>query len=176
MVYNYIVKLIKPDRLYCQSYLQAAKESKDEKGSTGLRKPDSNITFIEFVKRIKKEAVGEYLPGGYVPATELWLIDDNNFIGRVSIRHTLNDKLLKTGGHIGYWIRPSKRGLGYGKQILKLALSEAKKLGISKVLITCDDTNIASGKIIEANGGILENKVPGDKNQQLKRRYWINLE
>ena len=65
--------------------------------------------------------------------------------------------------------------MGYGKMILKLALAEAKKLGILKALVTFDDTNTGSCKIIEANGGILEDKVENGKDNPLKRRYWITI-
>ncbi|HZE87234.1 MAG TPA: hypothetical protein VE090_03425 [Methylomirabilota bacterium] len=64
-------------------------------------------------------------------------------------------------------------GTTYGKEILKLALPQAKRLGITKVLITCDDTNIGSQKVIEANGGILENIVENGVENPRKRRYWL---
>lgn len=175
-LYNQIMQLVLPSIKYNQSYLDALEESKDEVGVTILRKPKEGEPFEEFIKNIQSESKGLHLPEGWVPATELWLIDNEVFIGYVSIRHSLTDHLLKIGGHIGYWIRPSKRNMGYGKKILGLSLSEAKNLGISKVLITCDDTNIGSRRIIEDNGGILENIVENGKNYHLKRRYWIVLE
>lgn len=94
----------------------------------------------------------------------------------VNIRHSLTEHLLKIGGHIGYWIRPSKRNMGYGKKILAFSLPEAKKLGISKILVTCNDNNLSSRRIIEENGGILENIVENSKDHPLKRRYWITME
>ncbi len=170
------MKLLLPSVKYKQSYLKAVKEGRDEVGITILKKPKKDEPFEEFVKKLRGEAKGLNLPEGWVPATELWLIDNEEFTGRVNIRHELTDHLLKVGGHIGYWIRPSKRKMGYGKEILKLALLEAKKLGIIKVLVTCDEGNIGSCKIIEANGGILENIVDNDNDHPLKRRYWITLE
>ena len=169
------MKLVLPSVEYKQSYLKAVEEGRDEVGATTLKKPKKDEPFEEFVKSIRSEAKGLNLPEGWVPATELWLIDNEELIGRVNIRHELTDHLLKVGGHIGYWIRPSKRKMGYGKEILKLALLEAKKLGISRILVTCDDTNIGSCKIIEANGGILENIVDNGQNHPRKKRYWITL-
>jgi predicted acetyltransferase len=87
----------------------------------------------------------------------------------------LNDFLLKQNGHIGYFIRPSKRKMGYGKKILQLGLLEAKKMGLPKVLITCDEDHFASQKIIEANGAILENIIETENGKPKTRRYWINL-
>jgi len=170
------MKLVLPSVEYKQSYLKAVEEGRDEVGATTLKKPKKDEPFEEFVKSIRSEAKGLNLPEGWVPATELWLIDKNEFIGRVSIRHTLNDHLLKIGGHIGYYIRISKRKKGYGRAILKLALQKAKKLGILKVLVTCDEGNIGSRKIIEANKGILENIIEVGKKHPQKRRYWIKTE
>ncbi len=169
------MKLVLPSIQYQQSYLQAIEEAKNETGSTIIDKPEENQSFEEFVKNQKEKTQGLHLPEGWVPSTELWLIDNDEFIGWVNIRHSLTEFLLKIGGHIGYWIRPSKRNKGYGKEILKLALPEAKKLGLTKVLVTCDDTNFGSRKIIQTNGGILENIVDNDKGNPKKMRYWIEL-
>lgn len=175
IIYNKIVKLVKPSIKYQKSYLEAFEEGKSETGDVVLSNPKENQSFKEFVKHKREETKGLHLPVGFVPATEFWLVDKNEFIGRASIRHSLTEILLKIGGHIGYYIRPSKRKMGYGRTILKLALAEAKKLGLTKVLVTCDFTNLGSQKIIEANGGILENIVDNGTNNPKKRRYWITV-
>jgi predicted acetyltransferase len=131
--------------------------------------------FKGYVKSLHDHAMGIGLPPGHVPHTTLWLVEGPEFIGRVNIRHQLTDWLVNVGGHIGYRIRPSKRRQGYGRAILKLALPEAKKLGLHKVLLTCDETNVASKKIIEANGGVLEDKRPNPDGGPDKLRYWIEL-
>ena len=85
--------------------------------------------------------------------------------------------LLKFGGHIGYGVNPKYWNMGYGKQLLKIALENYKDLIYEdRILITCDDTNIASAKIIEANGGILDNKIENTDLGEtfLTRRYWID--
>lgn len=169
------MKLVVPSIKYQRSYLEALIESEGETGPTVLVRPEANQSFEQFVKNKIEMSKGLHLPEGFVPATELWLVDKEEFIGRVSIRHELNENLLKLGGHIGYYIRPSKRKMGYGKMILKLALKETKKLGISKALVTCDDTNLGSAKIVESNGGILEDKIENGKDNPLKRRYWIEI-
>ena len=107
------------------------------------------------------------------PATTYWLVDNGEYIGGVSIRHELNEHLKNIGGHIGYDIRPSKRQQGYGTNVLALALPKAKELGISRVLVTCNVTNTASRKIIEKNGGVLENQVPDPETGIDKLRFWI---
>lgn len=99
---------------------------------------------------------------GKVRSTTFFLMEADILIGMVDIRHFLNDYLLKYGGNIGYSVRKEYRNKGYAKTMLKLALQKCETYGIDKVLITCDNDNIASSKVIEACGGILENIIRND--------------
>lgn len=113
-------------------------------------------------------------PKNLVPSKLYFLQSDSKkILGAVHVRVRLNDYLSKYGGHIGYSIAPSERKKGYGERILKLALEESYKLEIEKILITCNKKNIASSKIITANGGVLENEVY-DNEGQIIQRYWVN--
>lgn len=131
--------------------------------------------YHDFDYYLENLEIKEETPEGRVPDTTLFCLDKdkNIFVGAVNIRHYLNEGLLATGGHIGDGIRPSERRKGYGTAMLALALEECKKLGIQKVLVTCNKDNIGSAKCIQKNGGILENEVPEDDH--LTQRYWINL-
>lgn len=111
----------------------------------------------------------------YVPETRLWLVKDDTYIGSVSIRHRLNWHLEKFGGNIGYIIRPSWRGKGFGKKILRLALPVARHLGIDRALITCAPDNAAARRVIEANGGVYHDEVPGTAQHPPRLRFWIDL-
>lgn len=91
----------------------------------------------------------------------------------MNIRHYLTDALLYTGGHIGDGVRPSERRKGYATAMIALALDECRKLGLDRVLMTCDKTNVGSAKSIIKNGGVLENEVLDDG--VLEQRYWIDL-
>ena len=149
-------RIIIPREEYKRSYLAALLEYHREG-----RNLEQDINIIEqnfslFIKSFSDESKGIGLVGTRVPQTTYWLVDDSEYIGRVSLRHTLNDNLRNVGGHIGYDIRPSMRGKGFGTEALRLVLPKAKELGIQKVLLTCDSTNIASKKIIESCGGIFE--------------------
>ena len=163
------MRLVKPTLKFKKSFQTGLREflkidKRDEGDSTKVE---------EYIKKSKCYEKGINLPRGIVPASTFWLVDRGVFIGRVSIRHKLNKKLRAFGGHIGYAIRPSKRDKGYGSKILGLALKEARKLKLKKVMVTCDDDNIASQKIIEKNGGKLRQKKKwGGK---LVRFYWISL-
>ena len=118
---------------------------------------------------IKKEQDGR------VPDSTFFCLDTdrNIFVGAINIRHYLNEELLYTGGHIGDGIRPSERRKGYATAMIGLGLEECRKLGITKVLMTCDKDNIGSARSIIHNGGILENEVMEDG--VLEQRYWITL-
>lgn len=111
-----------------------------------------------------------------VPQTKFWFVDDKTFIGEISIRHELNDYLLNRGGNIGYGVRPDMTNQGYATLILRLALDFCRgALGLDKVLITADETNIASLKVIEKNGGMMEDiRVDGSTSRPF-RRFWITL-
>lgn len=106
------------------------------------------------------------------------MINNEKFIGEINIRHELNSFLINYGGHIGYEVRQSECMKGYGTKMLSMALKYCKEaLNLNKVLITCDDDNIGSIKVIENNGGILENKVKNilPRGNVTTRRYWINI-
>ena len=111
---------------------------------------------------------------GLVPDSTYFCLDEERdvVVGAINIRHELNDYLLKYGGHIGDGIRPSERRKGYATKMIALGLEECKKLGIHKVLITCDKTNTGSAKSIIKNGGILENEVV-NPDGNIQQRYWI---
>ncbi len=113
---------------------------------------------------------------GKVPDSVFFLLDEdrNRLLGAVDIRHYLNEYLLREGGHIGDGIRPTERRKGYATELIRLALIECKKLGMNKVLITCDRDNIGSAKSIINNGGILENEFV-NSDGEIEQRYWITL-
>lgn len=165
--------LIKPSVKYKNSFIEAVKEFKAEGRNADFNVQEMEKDFSKFLSHFEDQEKGINVPKGYVPASGFWLIDGDDFIGTVFIRHRLTKKLSQEGGHIGYEIRPSKRKSGYGSKILALALPKARELGISRVLVTCNDDNIGSYKIIEKNGGVLENKIM--VNGKLKRRYWISI-
>lgn len=132
--------------------------------------------FVELMRKQKANSQGEHLLPGRVPETVFFLVRDGSLLlGSSRLRHTLTPSLENEGGHIGYDIRPSQRGKGYATLLLNLVLEEARRLGLSGVLVTCDETNIASARVIEKNGGKLINTVAAEEGGQLVRRYWIEL-
>lgn len=114
---------------------------------------------------------------GYVEGSQYLFVDEerHRVLGMVNLRHYLNDALFRIGGHIGYSIRPSERGKGYGKLQLFLALQILKGLGVENALLACDSKNIPSAKTIEACGGVFEKEVFIPEFKCTARRYWIHL-
>jgi predicted acetyltransferase len=132
------------------------------------------MPFSRYLEVLAEQERGANLPLNHVPSTFLFAFVATRIVGRVSIRHSLNAFLERVGGHIGYVVVPEFRRLGYATRILRLSVQIAReKLGIRRILVTCDDDNIGSIRTIEKNGGILENIVSWPDLDKPKRRYWI---
>lgn len=123
------------------------------------------ISFDAYKKWLEKEYAidnGE-LEDWMVPQTSFWMYDGDEPIGYGRVRHYLNKNLERTSGHIGYAVRKSKRGLGYGNKILQLLIEQCKALDIVQIQIGANKDNILSNKVILRNGGILF-RESNDKN------------
>lgn len=169
------MELIFPDKKYLESYKAAIAEYRaDGVDRFAFRDPEAYDVFEHF----EKFRSGAGLKPGYVRETFFWLVDEGEFVGEISIRHSLTEKLLRYGGNIGYGVRCSRWGMGYGTKMLAMALEYARDaLGMSRVLVTCDDDNIGSARVIEKNGGILQDRVANVVNGSpvITRRYWIDI-
>lgn len=131
--------------------------------------------YNDWLQTLESYRKRETCPSHFSPSDTFFLVNENNSLfGAISIRHYLNEELLRLGGHIGYGIRPTKRRKGYATTMLKLALEKCRDMGIKQVLITCDKDNIGSAKTIIANNGVLENELVED-NGNIVQRYWISM-
>jgi len=167
------MRLVLPNIKYARSWRVAGEEFEKAEIFGTWHHHGFSKKLPELIKMLKDRSQGKNLHKGKVPSTEFWLIDKNKYIGSIDIRHKLSPALKIRGGHIGYAIRPSAWGKGYGNHLLRLGLKKARTLNLKKVLITCDDHNIPSLKIIEKNGGKLKEKAKVEGI--LIRRYWISL-
>lgn len=184
-----MIQLHRPDVRFHRSYLEAHDEfdgaTRDgdgvwEEPADGLGYDGMHFTREEmqtpqgFARYVawRVDSTREEAPRahGHVPCTFWWVVDDeqpDTYLGTASVRHRLTPFLLEVGGHIGYSVRPSARRRGVATEALRLLLPHAAALGINPALVTCDTDNVGSAKVIEANGGVLED-VRGTK-----RRYWV---
>lgn len=129
--------------------------------------------WSDYVAFLKALARGEDLPDGWVPTTFLVGEVGEEIVGRISFRHSLSPGLLEWGGHIGYAVLPEHRRRGYGKAMLEQMVRTAALLGLPRVLVTCNEGNIGSASVIEAVGGVLEDRRRNPGTGDLKRRYWV---
>ncbi len=172
-------RLTPPDIAYAHSYADALAEGLGETAATQYEIDWIREDFPDWLRAendmTRRIVLADGSEVARVPFTTFWLVAGQDFIGRINIRHTLNAGLEQQGGHIGYAIRAGARGKGYGQMILQLALPHAKKIGLSKALLTCDDTNAASARIIEKAGGKLQDTITVQGAAVPVRRYWLTL-
>jgi predicted acetyltransferase len=170
-----------PHPRYQQSFLACVQEILDageDERWTGLtvigdethtaRELADPVAFAAFTQRLRDLALPETTrPEGFVSMTALWWVEGDEYLGRLSVRHELNDFLRELGGHIGYVVRPSARRRGHAGAMLAAARPIARDLGIDPALVTCDDTNAASRRVIESTGGVFEDQ------REDKLRFWV---
>jgi len=162
------VQLVTPaiDRL--PDYAAALERGWSPDNVRGIAAAIAELAEIEedpraFVARLTdREAKGPpvVLPDGStvprLPGYRLWLWDDE-FCGSIGFRWQPGTSELPSHvlGHIGYAVVPWKEGRGYAKAALGQMLPRARMEGLTYVEITTDPDNIASQRVIEANGGRL---------------------
>ncbi len=172
-----MLKLVKPNEQYKDAIIDMLDEWATYNQTNPLANGSPAAIFNDDWHEFERycAAIDKINDAGYVPQSTYFCYDDSTqrMVGAVSIRHYLNDYLLHFGGHVGDGIRPSERNKGYGKAMIALALDKCKEMGLVRVLFVCDKVNVASAKIIVANGGELENEKMHD--DRIVQRYWITI-
>jgi len=123
----------------------------------GFHNKVCGMTYEQFREWLENEYAVDHgrLEDWMVPQTSYWLYDGDKPVGYGRLRHFLNDALRETSGHIGYAIRSSERGKGYGNAILTLLLEECWNMNIAEIQIGANADNIPSNRIILHHGGVL---------------------
>jgi predicted acetyltransferase len=170
-----MLRLVEPAPLYKAAILDAVAEMQAI-GEWDISPEAFAARFDDMLRELDAAKDPATAPPGVLPYEDFWLMEQDTWIGLLTLRLQLNEQFLHSGGHIGYVVRPSKRRSGYGTILLRLGLDKACERGLQRVLLTCDETNIGSRKIIEANGGQFENAVVVTGQDALKLRYWISLD
>lgn len=143
------------------------------KGTSFGRGECSLAGFLQECKHGEDE---QMISAHMVPQSVCWLMDDSGrMVGIVRVRHRLNERLIQYGGHIGYYVRPSERGKGYGIEALRLGLGQLRELGESRALLTVNPSNIASIRVVLSNGGVQDGQGIDSVSGEVVNRYWIDL-
>lgn len=169
-----LIELCRPSNARVDSYLAMVAEMR----ALGEKIWDSlaclpGETPAAFVQRVLR---GEHSPAaGRVPDTVYWALLDGEVVGRIALRHVLDENLRRFGGHIGYEVRPSARRRGIAREMLRQLLRTPRARSIGRLLVTCAPDNIGSSKAILANGGVLERIEFIEAIQRDTSFYWIDV-
>ena len=163
---------LRPLRADDETNAIAAHEELEAEGFPFLLDWRRDEPWSAYLRKLEQLRRGLEMPPDRVPATFLVAEVGTELVGRVSIRHELNAFLTDFGGHIGFGVRPGHRRRGYAGEILRQALVVARAMGVDAVLATCDEDNIASAKVIERAGGVLDDTRAASDGRRW-RRYWI---
>ena len=166
------MQLVRPSPRYRDSFLAAVEEFRAD-GLPWWTGPQLELAARDFdafvaLKLGEATQATEHRPC----KTHLWAVQDDEFVGRLAIFHSLTEALFASGGHIGYDTRPPYRRRGLATQMLRQALPIAHGLGLERVLLTCDASNTASITVIERNGGVQDPTHPAPAG---KLAFWITL-
>jgi predicted acetyltransferase len=175
---NAQVRLIEPTFELEAEFLSMAEEFMAEGDSVSTTMyAQAAQDFRAYVAKLQDVAEGRNLPDGWVRGSTYWLVGSGGHIlGSTRLRHSIETEYLRYyGGHIGYDIRPSERGNGYGTAALSLTLEKARHVGLARVLLTCNANNAASRRIIEKCGGKFASQIVCRNEWKVMRRYWIEL-
>ena len=170
-----MLRLVEPAPRYKAAILDAVAEMQAI-GEWDISPDAFAARFDDMLREIATVKDPATVPPGVLAYEDFWLMEGDIWIGLLTLRFHLNEQFLHSGGHIGYVVRPSKRRRGYGTMLLHLGLEKARERGLQRVLLTCNETNIGSRKIIETNGGQFENAVVVEGQEDQKLRYWITLD
>ena len=172
-----MLKLVNRCPEYVDGYRQYCQEAYDN-NVRFFRPTDPKFIDAGWFNRTKplynKKETGEIKPISF----HFWAVDGEKFIDEFQLRTELTQEIMTGIGSIGYAIRVSEQGKGYGTELLKQGLRIAKAHGMKKVLLNINDENLISAHLCEKFGGKLMDKIPSYNDiegHHMLRRYWIFL-
>ena len=142
------LKLVKPDKKYKKSFLEFVDDIEKTGYETFNQYKRARESFEDFLNELDDYSKGINIESGWSPFSTFWLVKNIDVIGVIRVRHKLVNEKMMLAGNIGYEIRSTQRNKGYGSEILRLGLIEAKKLGLKSVIVTSNRDNKSSIKLI----------------------------
>ena len=169
-------QLVPPTAEYADSYRALVAEfNAANEGLIPFTLGFANEDFADYLRRLELCAQGMGPAAGFVPHSTWWLVSDGDVVAVSNLRHHATAALLREGGHIGYGVRPSSRGRGFGREVLRYTLQRARAIGLHNVLLTCRSDNVASIRTILANAGTFDSEAYIEERGTTIHRYVIDL-
>lgn len=173
------IQLIHPQPKWQDSFNDLLNEAKSvnevsELGHAYRPNEDFSAMYI----RLKNREQGINIHPRDVPSCLYWILDMKSemIVGTLDMRYKIIGDYFDRLGHVAYYIKPSERKKGYATEALRQVLELYKIRKEKKILITCYKDNIASLKVIQKNGGILESEKADPQNSaHILQRWWIML-
>lgn len=131
--------------------------------------------FDAFLEKLAACSRGDGIPQGFVPHSTFWLVHEGEVVGVSNVRHRLTEPLRRSGGNIGYGVRPGARRRGFARELLRLTLERARGLGLSEAWLTCAKANVASVRTLLANGAVFVSEEFIESRGEIVQRYRIPL-
>lgn len=162
------MQLVRPAAAHLPSYVEALQRgwsADNVRGEAAAREELARIdedaaAFLDSLDDRAAKGTPVTLPDGStvarLPGFRAWLWD-GGFAGSIGLRWQPGTAALPPHclGHIGYAVVPWKQRRGYATAALRAMLDEARAVGLPYVEITTDPSNLASQRVILANGGTL---------------------
>lgn len=169
------IRLVSPGWDYLEAYRWMLRQyDQAAEASRGRGVELAREDFGRYLAFLDRGGRGRRARAGRPGMSVFWLVDaGGQVLGSARLRHWLTERTYRIGGHIGYDIRPDLRGRGLGTLQLRLVLEQAAWRGMARVLLTVEESNTASMRVL-AKCGAREDRAILRRGVR-HRRYWIWL-
>lgn len=180
-----IIQLVPPSLARLPAYIEALQRgwspntARDVSGEQlALHAEGAGRLLHELTRQDGMITFGDGTQVPRLPSRVFWIFG-REFCGAINLRFVPGTEDLPPtcSGHIGYSIVPWKQRRGFATRALALVLPVAREVGLKRVLVTCDDDNLGSRKVIQANGGAFAGvQPPRTSHDKPKLLFWIDTE